>query len=196
MAGGPLNGSGQEFDPSESSFACHDRCQASPAGAATDLSLPMSTGFGLARPRISVQLYTAIVLTLAVLCTLAGVTTRYAYETIVAVRHLNVSATRGAAVLFSRAEALLCGQQAAAPRRRWRRFGASRRFAISTCTPINKQYRASFRARCINLACAFPIVTVANARGGHPPRHGRLRARPGEGGQASHRCIDSTPPQR
>ena len=31
----------------------------------------MSTGFGLARPRISVQLYTAIVLTLAVLCTLA-----------------------------------------------------------------------------------------------------------------------------
>ena len=66
----------------------------------------MSTGFGLARPRISVQLYTAIVLTLAVLCTLAGVTIRYAYETIVAVRHLN-DRELGPAVLFSRAEVLL-----------------------------------------------------------------------------------------
>ena len=66
----------------------------------------MSTGFGLARPRIFVQLYSAIVLTLAVLCTLAGVTIRYAYETIVAVRHLN-DRELGPAVLFSRAEALL-----------------------------------------------------------------------------------------
>ena len=106
MTGAPLNASRQEFDPSESSIACHDRCQASPAGAATDLSLPHVDRFGLARPRILVQLYTAIVLTLAVLCTLAGVTIRYACETVVAVRHLN-DRELGPAVLFSRAEALL-----------------------------------------------------------------------------------------
>jgi len=60
----------------------------------------------LPRPRISAQLYIAIVLTVAVLCGLAGVSIKFAGETIAAAQRIHARGLKPI-VLLARAEVLL-----------------------------------------------------------------------------------------